>query len=131
NDMLTNRGRRWIGGTIGRLRQGSTIEAARADFRAISDRLQQSDPDRGGRFVTIEPAARAALPPGAAADITRFLVLLMSGVGAALAIACANVAGLLLARGAARRPEIELRRVLGAGRGRLVQQMACEHLLLA
>lgn len=130
-DMLTNRGRRWISGTIGRLRPGATIEQARADMRAISDGLQQSDPDRAGRFVTIEPAERAALPPGAAADITRFLVLLMSGVGAALLIACANVAGLLLARGAARRPEIELRRALGAGRGRLVRQLMSEHLLLA
>jgi predicted permease len=131
SDMLTNRGRRWVGGTIGRLRPGATIEQARADMRAISDRLQQSDPDRAGRFVTIEAAGRAALPPGAAADITRFLVLLISGVGAALLIACANVAGLLLARGAARRPEIELRRALGAGRGRLVRQLAAEHLLLA
>lgn len=131
SDMLTNRGRRWIGGTIGRLRPGSTIEQARADMCAISDALQQSDPDRSGRFVTLEPAERAALPPGAAADVTRFLVLLMSGVGAALLIACANVAGLLLARGAARRPEIELRRALGAGRGRLVRQLMSEHLLLA
>jgi predicted permease len=131
SDMLTNRGRRWIGGTIGRLRPGATIEQARADMRAISDSLQQSDPDRAGRFVTVEPAERAALPPGAAADITRFLVLLMSGVGAALLIACANVASLLLARGAARRPEIELRRALGAGRGRLVRQLMSEHLLLA
>lgn len=131
SDMLTNRGRRWIGGTIGRLRPGATIEQARAEMRAISDGLQQSDPDRAGRFVTVEPAERAALPPGAAADIKRFLVLLMSGVGATLLIACANVAGLVLARGAARRPEIELRGALGAGRGRLVRQLMSEHLLLA
>ena len=131
SDMLANRGRRWIGGTIGRLRPGVTIEQARADMRGISDGLQQSDPERAGRFVTVEPAARAALPPGAAADVTRFLALLMGGVGAALLIACANVAGLLLARGAARRPEIELRRALGAGRGRLVRQLISEHSLLA
>jgi predicted permease len=131
SDLLTNRGRRWIGGTIGRLGRGVTIEQARAEMRSISDGLQRSDPERAGRFVTVEPAERAALPPGAAADITRFLVLLMSAVGAALLIACANVAGLLLARGAARRPEIELRRALGAGRGRLVRQLMSEHLLLA
>ena len=131
SDMLTSRGRRWIAGTIGRLRPGATIEQARADMRAISDGLQEVDPDRAGRFVTVEPAARAALPPRAAADITRFVVLLMSGVGAALLIACANVAGLLLARGAARRPEIALRRALGADRARLVRQLMSEHLLLA
>ncbi len=130
-DMLTNRGRGWLGGIIGRLRPGAAIAQARADMRAVSNGLQQSDPDRAGEFVTVEPAERAALPPGAAADITRFVVLLMSGVGAALLIACANVAGLLLARGAARRPEIELRRALGAGRARLVRQLASEHLLLA
>jgi predicted permease len=131
SDMLTNRGRRWIGGTIGRLRPGATIEQARADLRAISDGLQQTDPDREGRFVTVEPAERAALPAGAASDVRRFLVLLMGGVTATLLIACANVAGLLLARGAARRPEIELRRALGAGRARLVRQLMAEHLLLA
>jgi predicted permease len=130
-DMLTNRGRDWVGGIIGRLRPGATLEQARADMRAIKDGLRQSYPDRAREFVTIEPAQRAALPPGAAADITRFVVLLMSGVGAALLIACANVAGLLLARGAARRPEIELRRALGAGRARLVRQLTSEHLLLA
>ena len=131
SQMLTNRGRRWIGGTIGRLRPGSTVEQARADMAAISDGLQRVDPDREGRFVTVEPAERAAMPPVAAADITQFLVLLMGGVGAALLIACANVAGLLLARGAARRPEIELRRALGAGRGRLVRQLMSEYLVLA
>jgi predicted permease len=130
SDMLSNRGRRWIDGTIGRLRPGVTIDQARADMRVISDGLQ-SDPDREGRFVTIEPAGRAALPPDAADDITRFLVLLLGGVGATLLIACANVAGLLLARGAARRPEIVLRRALGADRGRLVRQLMSEHLLLA
>lgn len=130
SDMLTNRGRRWIGGTIGRLRPGVTIEQARADMRAISDALQEVDSGREGRFVTVEPARHTALPPDAADDITRFVLLLMSGVGAALLIACANVAGLMLARGAARRPEISLRRALGADRGRLVRQLMAEHLLL-
>jgi predicted permease len=131
SDMLANRGRRWIGGTIGRLRPDATLAQARADLRAISDGLQQTDPDREGRFVTVEPAERAALPAGAASDVTRFLVLLMGGVAATLLIGCANVAGLLLARGAARRPEIALRRALGAGRARLVRQLMAEHLLLA
>jgi predicted permease len=131
SDMLTNRGRQWIGGTIGRLRPGATIEQARADMRAISEKLQQSGTEPPDQFATVEPAAHAALPPTAASDIRRFLALLMGVVGAALLIACANVAGLLLARGAARRPEIELRRALGAARGRLVRQLASEHLLLA
>lgn len=130
NEMLGNRGRRWVSGTIGRLRPGVTFDQARTDLRAISDGLQTIDPDRAGRFVTVEPSPRAALPPGMAADITRFVLLLMSAVGAALLMACANVAALLLARGSARRPEMELRRALGAGRGRLVRQLMTEHLLL-
>ena len=131
SDMLANRGRRWIGGTVGRLRPGLTIAQAQADMRAISDGLQETDPTRDGRFVTVEAARRAALPAEAGADLTRFVALLMGGVCAALLIACANIAGLLLARGAARRPELELRRALGADRGRLIRQLLTEYVLLA
>ena len=109
-----------------------TLTQAQADMRAISDSLQAADPGRReGEFVTVEEARRAALPPTAAADITRFVALLMGGVSATFLIACANIAGLLLARSAARRPEFELRRALGASRGRLVRQLLAEYLLLA
>ncbi len=131
-DLLAGRDTRWISGTIGRLRPGMTLPQARADMRAISDGLQAADPEqREGRFVTVEEGRRAALPPTAAADITRFVALLMGGVSATFLIACANIAGLLLARSAARRPEFELRRALGASRGRLVRQLLAEYLLLA
>lgn len=130
-DLLTGRSTRWINGTVGRLRPGLTIAQAQADMRAISDGLQATDPERDRRFVTVEPARRAALPAAAAADITRFVALLMGGVCATLLIACANIAGLLLARGAARRPELELRRALGATRGRLIRQLLTEYVLLA
>jgi predicted permease len=131
-DLLAGRDTDWISGTIGRLRPDMTLPQAQADMRAISDSLQAADPGRReGEFVTVEEARRAALPPTAAADITRFVALLMGGVSATFLIACANIAGLLLARGAARRPEFELRRALGASRGRLVRQLLAEYLLLA
>ena len=131
SDMLIRRDTRWIDGTVGRLRPGTTVAQAEADMRLISDSLQATDPSRAGRFITVEAASRAALPPAAAGNITRFVALLMGGVSATLLIACANVAGLLLARGAARRQELELRRALGAGRGRLVRQLLGEYLPLA
>ena len=128
---LTDRSTRWISGTIGRLRPGQTIAQAQADMRAVSDGLQTADSTRDGRFITVEAARRAALPPAASADIRRFVTLLMGGVAATLLIACANIAGLQLARGAARRPELELRCALGARRGRLVRQLLTEYTWLA
>jgi predicted permease len=128
---LTDRSTRWISGIVARLKPGQPIAQAQADMRAVSDGLQTSDSTRAGRFITVETARRAALPPEAAADIRRFVLLLMGGVAATLLIACANIAGLQLARGAARRPELELRRALGARRGRLVRQLLTEYMWLA
>jgi predicted permease len=113
---------------LGRLAPGATLASSRAEIEAIAGRLAAAYPatnaGMGARVITlqeeiVEPEARQA---GTICLVAVFFVLL---------IACANVANLLLARGATRSRELSVRAALGAGRGRLVRQLMTESFMLA
>ena len=125
---------------IGRLKPGlSPAEAEQAlapIFRQILEEealLLGSSPEMRQRFVErrmlLDPGARGR--PILQREVKEPLLVLMGMVGLVLLIACANVANLLMARGAARQREIAIRMAVGAGRWRLVRQFLVESLTLS
>lgn len=117
---------------VGRLRPGVTIEHAQAVLRVRARQLELAyQQTNRGWTVTLLPGSEARFWPTLRKPIVSLLELLISAVGFVLLIACANVSNLLLARSTARLREIAIRVALGAGRLRLVRQMAAESLLLS
>jgi putative ABC transport system permease protein len=121
--------RRWTG--IGRLAPGVSLSDARDDMARIGQQLSAahvtSVPDFPGFATTVMPV----LDSIAGSSLQSALWLLLAAVGMVLLVACANVANLLYARGAARQQEFAVRNSLGAGRGRLIRQLTVESLVLA
>ncbi|MGA7522334.1 MAG: ABC transporter permease [Acidobacteriaceae bacterium] len=124
-DTSTRTAHNWRG--IGRLRDGITVAQARADLGTIARRLKAEY----GREVDLNNAAVVPLADALVGDVRRALLVLCGAVGLLLLIACANVAGLLIARTMARTRELAVRTALGAGRGRLVHQFVAESLVLS
>src|SRR5215472_1928385 len=112
---------------IGRLKDGISMDAARAEMKGIARQLELQYPtDNRDQGAFVGPLAEIIVQ-----DVRPILLVLLSGAGLLLLIACVNVSSLLLVRSESRQREIAVRSALGASRIRLLRQFTTEGMALA
>ena len=111
---------------VGRLAAGATIGTARSEMEDIARRLAATYTFNRNTSVTITPLREVLT-----GQVRTSVLVLFAGVSVLLAVACFNVANMLLARSASRQREIAIRASLGAGRWAIARSMLVESLLLA
>ena len=111
----------------GKLKPGVTVDQARAEMKTIAARLEKAYPDTNGK----EYAVVTPLLENLVGKYRTNLTLLLGAVGLVLLIACANLANLFAARGAARAREFAIHAAVGATRGQIVRKLLLENFLIA
>jgi putative ABC transport system permease protein len=111
-----------------RLKPGTNIERARSEMASVMASVGRDFPESGG---TVRVYVVRSLVESIVGELGPILIVVLSATGVLLVLACVNVTNLLLARGAARAREMAVRVALGAGRGRIVQQLLTESILLS
>ena len=113
--------------SVGRLKDGVSVEQAREDISAIARRIHDTSSEQGvlkdGVVVPLQESITGEARPA--------LLILLGAVGFLLLVACANVANLLLAQASVRERELAIRVALGVARSRLVRQFLTEAFLLS
>ena len=127
DDLGTDqRGARWLR-VLARLKPGATLAQANDDLARVAALIATADPRHNADYT----AFGRSLQESIIGNYRRPLYILLGAVGLVMLVVCTNVAGLMVARTAARDTEIAVRAAMGAGRGRIVRQLVAESLVLA